>query len=398
MKLLEIYRLHFPDRYAALFDAPALTAPISQNSKDAPHVSSSSRPVTVTGSDAKSLAPERHLLSELQRDKNSSSSSAQTTQPGQIKLLPGGLKLDLTKVSANAMTAVKNKHASIPLATGHPMYFAALELFRNGEGAGKNFTELVAQSEALVAPRDGIGVLAELMLSAKRLKINVAEFSAGFEHSHIHSIESLEHTCQIRAAPTAINLGRNSSVVVDVDINLPAPGLFQATLVVDCQMSGLPAYHVPLSAQVSISQCTLDDTSPLVFGRVALGQVSTLHRALMNYGDLPVKFRITHSNVGLVVSPVEGVVGPQKKHPLVFSFCPVDETVLESVVNINCDCTPSIIVKFSGAGGRPVLVFDCGRRLDFGRCMIRQADTKVIKLTNAGNAPLNVCGLSFGAL
>src|SRR4051812_16118260 len=54
------------------------------------------------------------------------------------------------------------------------------------------------------------------------------------------------------------------------------------------------------------------------------------------------------------------------------------------------DCTPTLTLAVFGAGGVPKLHMDSFERLDFGRCIIGKSQTRLLRLSNTGNANLPI--------
>lgn len=118
-------------------------------------------------------------------------------------------------------------------------------------------------------------------------------------------------------------------------------------------------------------------------------------RRLRNDGMLPVSFRVSHDNAGLIVTPDEDQIPPNQAKELTFQFRPVDEQMRNSRIVVSTNCTPDLELFFQGAGGVAKLHLEDFEHLEFGRVLINKMTTRYLRISNIGNAvmPLEKCVL-----
>lgn len=194
---------------------------------------------------------------------------------------------------------------------------------------------------------------------------------------------------------SSVCLPPRSSVELTIDVNLSFEGKFYALLVLVPQLPGVPRRVIPLFADVTDVRLGLDDSSPLDFGRLALGESTFMERRLTNYGTIPVDFTVDNPNPQLLVTPSSGILGPGMSVLLSFSFFPVDETPQVESLVIRSSSTAPITLAVNALGGTPRMRLSHRTRMDFGRVLVGKQQLAMLGVTNVGTAamPLTNCKL-----
>eukprot|EP00002_Diphylleia_rotans_P000261 TRINITY_DN10134_c0_g2_i2.p1 TRINITY_DN10134_c0_g2~~TRINITY_DN10134_c0_g2_i2.p1 ORF type:complete len:1209 (-),score=207.10 TRINITY_DN10134_c0_g2_i2:80-3205(-) len=185
------------------------------------------------------------------------------------------------------------------------------------------------------------------------------------------------------------------SVNLPVTMYSPDATAFKANLIFEGSMIADKPYIIPLEVTPKSAQLQFDDLSPIDFGNVPIGLSEAVTRKVTNHGDLDVTFKIRNDNVGLTVSPHEGVIAKKAGINIVFSFRPLSDKLQDKAVVFEALTSEKIAIPFSAAGGTPRMQLSTFDKFDFGRCLMGKDTLRHMRITNTGTAYLKILSVDI---
>ncbi|KAI8927982.1 hypothetical protein BC831DRAFT_434564 [Entophlyctis helioformis] len=225
-------------------------------------------------------------------------------------------------------------------------------------------------------------------------------FSMHFKRRQMfyHLITSTQLTSQsttrvrpyVKVDPPISLLPSYGETTFSIELHLATEDTFLATLIVRSDVPNTPVHEISLTATPKIVNIICDDTRMLNFYRQPLGETEYITRSFTNVGHKDIAFRFINNNVGLTIVPSKGNLKVGQTVSVTFAFKPLDESIQNSDVTFEPNCSQHIRFRMYGGGGYAKASLARYRRFDFGHCMIGKDTISFLPITNEGNAILHL--------
>lgn len=214
----------------------------------------------------------------------------------------------------------------------------------------------------------------------------------------INSLISSNLQYNIIGTTVPLSIAAGAQQVLTVRFAPGARGDQPATLSIKSNDPVRPQVDVPLTGK-GVAPVITATPGNLAFGNVATNQRASLSLMLKNVGDLPLNVTsLTSSDPQFAISaPAAGFGLPAGATTgLNVTFLPTSSGVKNALLTLasNDPITPQLTIALSGTGQAPVISTNVSS-LAFGSVKLAQTQDLVLTVSNTGQLPLKISGLSI---
>ncbi len=202
------------------------------------------------------------------------------------------------------------------------------------------------------------------------------------------------------ATPTTGTVAPGASLTVTVTFDPTAAGAATGTLTIASDDVANPALTVALTGNAVAAPTAIISVTPttLALGSVTTGTTGTATFTIDNTGNAPLTVTgITSSDAAFTVSPTTGTVAPGAALTVTVTFAPTTDGPATGTLTIASDdaANPAVTVALTGTGVAPAAVLAVTpATLDLGSTVTGTTTTATFTISNTGNAPLDVTGIT----